>query len=193
MNWNDIKIGHYAQIVKLNEDSFEDQLKAIGIVNNLTLDEVRKLPLEDLNKLTTDFAKLSIKDIPNKPVSKFEEYKVYNNIKEITAGQMIDYDYIREQGDEIQNLHKFMAVLTNPDNEEELNKRANYFWDNMPIGVAYGTHVFFCNLHKRYEESIRAYSKGMEKAIHLENIGVGLRLSMFYRKVIQYLKTSLFK
>ena len=193
MKWDDIKINHYAKIMQLNEDSFEDQIKAIGIVNGMTLEEVKKLPLDELNKLILEFKELGLKDIPNKIVKKWDGYKINHNMKDITAGQMIDYDTLREQGDELQNLHKFMAILSNPKDSEEFEERARHFNENMPIGVAYGTHVFFCELHKRYEESIKVSLKGKENQKPLENIGGGWQFFTYFQTVIQSLRKRWYK
>ena len=193
MNWNDIKIKHYAEIIKLNEDSFEDQIKAIGVINGKTIEETRALPLTELSKLIEEFKSLELKEIPKKPKSKWDGYKISHKMKDIDAGQMIDYDTLREMGNEVQNLHKFMAILTSPKNEEEYEKRAEHFWNNMPIGVAYGTHVFFCKLHKQLGISMNHYSKEMENRMHSVNTTAGKRFCTYFRTATQSLKKKWYR
>jgi len=193
MTWNDIKIKHYAQIMDLNEDSFEDQLRSIGILKDLSLDEIRKVPSHKIAEWSEEIKQLGLSDIPSKLVKKWEGYKISHKLKDITAGQMIDYDMLREQGSELKNLHKFMAVLTNPKDEGEFEERSNYFWENMPIGVAYGVHVFFCKVHNQYEENIKDSLKAKERVTHSRSIGGGLQLSMYFQTVTQSLKKRWYK
>ena len=188
MTWEDIKIKHYVRIMDLNEDSFEDQLKSIGIIKDLSLEEIRKVPSHKIAEWSAEIKQLGLSEIPSKLVKKWEGYKISHKLKDVTAGQMIDYDLLREQGNELKNLHKFMSVLSNPKDEEEFEERANHFWDNMPIGVAYGVHVFFCNLHSQYEKSIKDSLKVTERVTHSRSIGGGMRLSMYFQTATQSLK-----
>ena len=122
---------------------------------------------------------LSKTDIPNKPQKKWKGYKIGYNIKYITAGQMMDYDTIRGEGDDIANLHKYMSILTNPKDLKEFEDRAELFYNEMPIGVAYGCHIFFWKLIKNYEKRLATYLKEKESKISSPSIGVGRRFFTF--------------
>lgn len=174
MNWEEVTIKKYNEIHSLKCDTpFEEQLRSIGILKNLTYEEVRQLNGKKLNEYALDVSELAEKDIPNKPQKKWRDYKIGFNIKYMTAGQMMDYDTVRTQGDDIANLHKYMAILTNPQGLKEFEERAELFYNEMPIGIAYGCHVFFCKLTKPYESRLVHYLREKAKKIRSQSIGDG--------------------
>ena len=180
MNWESVTIKKYNEIVSLKCDTeTEEQLRSIGILNGLTLDQVKSLKLTKLSEYVQEVEELSKTDIPNKPQKKWKGYKIGYNIKYITAGQMMDYDTIRGEGDDIANLHKYMSILTNPKDLKEFEDRAELFYNEMPIGVAYGCHVFFWKLIKNYEKRLATYLKEKESKTSSPNIGVGRRFFTF--------------
>lgn len=101
MEYKDINIRKYKQLYKLQEDCFgmEDvdiQVKMISIIYDLTEEEVLNLPLAEYKDKANGLMFLTAapkpkKGLPTRLKLNGKEYKVIENVREMTAGQYIDY------------------------------------------------------------------------------------------------------
>ena len=160
MKWSDITIKKYLQIMEIVAPTeWEENLKALAIVNDLTYEELRKRDLGELNKMIQEFAALNFQDIPTDEKPEWKEYKITTKLKNITVGQMVSFDEIKDT-EGIGGLHKLISILTNPKDVEEYERRAELFYNEMPMTIAYSCMVFFCKVQKAFESYTQTYSKG---------------------------------
>lgn len=178
MNWDDITIGKYIQITQIKETDKDANIKAAAIAKGITYQQARNIKIVDLVKILEDFYNLDFDELPSKPKQKWRDYKIHLLIRDITAGQMTDYDDLlqaccvteMQDGEEVKvvsddlitdNIHKFMGILTSKkgDTNETFEERAELFYNEMPIKIAFGAHVFFCKVAEKRDEILRTSLK----------------------------------
>lgn len=148
------------------------QLHAISIFCQITMDEVRQMPLSVLNKTIIILSKW----INEKP--KFHQSFEFNGVKygfipnldTLPIGEYIDIEnYCKETKD----LYKVMSVLYRPITIEGQGKRydienykgeVNDSFKEMPSEVALGSMLFFWTLGIELLTSIQKYLRGVAKA-----------------------------
>lgn len=148
------------------------QLNAISIFCQITMDEVRQMPLSVLNKAITIISKW-VNDKP-KFHQTFEfngvKYGMIPNIDTIPIGEYIDIEnYCKEPKD----IYKVMSVLYRPITIEGQGKRydienykgeVNESFKEMPSEVALGCMLFFWTLGIELLTSIQKYLRAVKKA-----------------------------
>jgi hypothetical protein len=148
------------------------QLNAISIFCQITMDEVRQMPLSVLNKTVVILSKW-INDKP-KFYQTFEfngvKYGFIPNLDTLPIGEYID---IENYCKETKNLYKVMSVLYRPITIEGQGKRydienykgeVNDNFKEMPSEVALGSMLFFWTLGIDLLASIQRYLRAVKKA-----------------------------
>lgn len=103
-NWNDITLYQYQELIKTT-----DEFDSLSILLNTTPDDpiIEELSLEEVIEI---FNKLRwVQSVPlavHKPIIEDLHFKSLNKL---TLGEYIDLDYYAK--DNIENLHKIMAIL----------------------------------------------------------------------------------
>jgi hypothetical protein len=161
----------YSQLPEDMPDGLR-QLNAISIFCNITMEDVRKMPLSVLNKTIVILSKW----VNEKPkfIQTFEfngiKYGFNPNINTIAIGEYIDIEnYCKEPKD----MYKVMSVLYRPITiEGQKNKydietykgEVNDSFKEMPSEVAFGSMLFFWTLGIDLLNCIRKYLRAEAKA-----------------------------
>ena len=213
-----ISIRKFIEISELikDETTLEERIKVIQIVSDCTLEEIRLVPIEILNNIWEDFVKncfdLGDGSVDNIITIDGKSYGL-TNVKKLTVGEMADIDVLKNHPILNYNLHKIMAILYRPlisklpfkideYSSEGYEERAELFADKMPVKVALNTAVFFLNIltnlngvTKDYSETTKNQptkkkaTKERTKKSHV----VGVRLSIFWQRIISLTSTRLRK
>ena len=213
-----ISIRKFIEISELikDETTLEERMKVIQIVSECTMDDIRLLPIDILNNIWEDFVKncfdLGDGSVDNIITIDGKSYGL-TNVKKLTVGEMADIDVLKNHPILNYNLHKIMAILYRPlisklpfkideYSSEGYEERAELFADKMPVKVALNTAVFFLNmltnLNGVTKDSLetttktptkKKATKDKTKRSHV----VGIRLSIFWRRIISLTSTRLRK
>ena len=205
-----ISIRKFIEISELikDETTLEERIKVIQIVSDCTLEEIRLVPIDILNNIWEDFVKncfdLGDGSVDNIITIDGKSYGL-TNVKKLTVGEMADIDVLKNHPILNFNLHKIMAILYFKIDEyssEGYEERAELFAEKMPVKVALNTAVFFLNilgnLNGVTKDSLEATknqptkkkaTKDKTKRSHV----VGVRLSIFWRRIISLTLTRLRK
>ena len=213
-----ISIRKFIEISELikDETTLEERIKVIQIVSDCTLEEIRLVPIDILNNIWEEFVKncfdLGDGSVDNIITIDGKSYGL-TNVKKLTVGEMADIDVLKNHPILNYNLHKIMAILYRPlisklpfkideYSSEGYEERAELFADKMPVKVALNTAVFFLNILGNLNAPIKDYSettknqptkkkatKDKTKKSHV----VGVRLSIFWRRIISLTLTRLRK
>jgi hypothetical protein len=170
----EVPLYQMVEYTSLSEDMPDSlrQLHAISIFCQITMDEVRQMPLSVLNKTIVILSKW-INDKPKFHQS-FEfngvKYGFIPNLDTLPIGEYIDIEnYCKETKD----LYKVMSVLYRPITIEGQGKRydienykgeVNDSFKEMPSEVALGSMLFFWTLGIELLTSIQKYLRGVAKA-----------------------------
>jgi hypothetical protein len=203
-NLNDIpliRMQEYEQLPK-DMDEFEKTIQAVSIFCNISIKEVKAMPMDALNKVVS----ILMKALNDKP--KFEatfelngiKYGFVPNMDELTTGEFIDIENYNNKGD----MYKTLSVLYRPINVEgqggrydiePYNGKINEEFKMIPSGIAYGSMVFFWTIGIDLLNCILKFLETNPK-VQIQNTifnksGDGLALSTGYVREILHELTQL--
>jgi hypothetical protein len=153
MEWNELSIGQYQQIVATQEGGLDDLVKMIEVVRiieNLNVKDVHDLSLRQVSDLFNSYTFLN--ELPEAVVSNFtlfnKRYHVCLDVSKIKASQFIDLkEFTKNPNDLNGKLHLVLAVLSLPKGEEyngaKVMERAELFRQYLNCEVALPIMVFF--------------------------------------------------
>ena len=176
---NSITLGdyqRYMKIVQANEDAEGEflDIKLLEIFCNVPYVDIHKMPIASFEEVLMHFSdifsaktplvrRFSLKDSEEKEY----EFGFIPNLGEMTTGEYIDLNNYFE---DIDNLHKVMAVLFRPVHKswkgKEAYRIAEYqgttemaeIMKSMPLGIALGARVFFYRLGMKLSKHTLTYS-----------------------------------
>lgn len=152
MNWNEISIGVYQDIVSTKAKG----LHLLSIVTELSVKDLEKMPLSKLKDLMAKYSFLN--DEPSGTlIKKWKDYSILDFKQKGGAAAMIDFMSLLEKNDYINNLHLIMATICNNGKEEDFEAKAEMFKNEMPISIAVGVSDFFLQHFSLSEKTIPYY------------------------------------
>lgn len=193
-----VRMQEYEQLPK-DLDEFDKTIQAVSIFCNISIKEVKSMPMDVLNKV----ASILVKALSEKPKfeSKFElngiKYGFVPNMDDLTTGEFIDIENYNKAGD----MYKTLSVLYRPItiegqggryDIEPYNGKINDEFKMIPSGVAYGAMVFFWTIGADLLNSILKFLETNPR-VQIPNTvfnksGDGLALSTGYvREILQEL------
>lgn len=203
-NLNDIplvRMQEYEQLPK-DLDEFDKTIQAVSIFCNISIKEVKAMPMDALNKV----AAILLKALSEKPKfeTKFElngiKYGFVPNMDELTTGEFIDIEYYNKAGD----MYKTLSVLYRPItiegqggryDIEPYNGKINEEFKLIPSGIAYGAMVFFWTIGTDLLSCIQKFLETNPRVQILNTVfnrnGDGLALSIGYVREILHELTQL--
>ena len=153
-NYNKLSIGKFMEIQDIDFTGMEEidiQVSLIAILNDMTKDEVMDLPLNDYKDCVRKLKFLATKPEPKTKIPKAvkldgKEYTVIKDIKEMTAGQYIDYqNYLSHK--ENKYLPHILSCFIIPKGEKygdsNLMEIIEIIKTELPIGIALTMSAFF--------------------------------------------------
>lgn len=153
-NYNKLSIGKFMEIQDIDFTGMEEidiQVSLIAILNDMTEDEVMDLPLNDYKDCVRKLKFLATKPEPKNKVPKAvkldgKEYTVITDIKEMTAGQYIDYqNYLTHKDNKY--LPHILSCFIIPKGEKygdsNLMEIIEIIKTELPIGIALNMSAFF--------------------------------------------------
>lgn len=176
MTYYDLTIDKYLQIREVlenAEDELDVQVAMLSIINECGEEELLDLPLNDYKKKVRDLAFLyePIEPKPQCPKSitiDKEVYEVTRNIKQLTAGQYIDYNNLLKSEDFYGVIANILAVFFVPKGKTygrdyDIMEVAEKIKTNLSIGFAVDVCFFFqqqsMNSIKRTLDSLALVTK----------------------------------
>lgn len=164
-SWGEVTIAQYLKIHTITEkivDPLERGIQIIAALTGKPVKEVEQLKVNEINEMvvTLDFLKaLPSERLPLEFKLKGRKFKAIIFQHEMTAAQFIDYSSVCKTVTtndalvyEMHNLLGCFCVegkrkLFNYKYEYQgYNKLGEFFYDNMPLSIAYPFFVFFCNV-----------------------------------------------
>ena len=118
-SWKDLDLKRFVEIYKItssDEDEDTQILKCVGVLNDMTYDEILNLSLNDTAKLVKGTAFLYTRP-EKKKVKKYyrlggKKYFLTKDVSDMTTAQYIDYQSIANISTEL--LPQFMAIFLIP-------------------------------------------------------------------------------
>ena len=164
-NYNDLPVNKYLELQDLlNEecDELELQARLIGILADMSEDEVMELSLDEYQKMVAKTSFLLDKPkvnkcIPNKIVINKKKYDICKNVPALNVAQYIDFQTLSGQNDRDKYLPQILACFLVPeghtygdgkyDSDEVLNDIGNHLSIQDAVSVCF----FF---HQKYQRLI---------------------------------------
>lgn len=118
MNWNEINLFQYQRLLPILQESenIEQYSKIIGVLYNMTENEVNSLSVDEYLNLKAEVNLLLNTDIKGSPVKyiklKGKRYKCIYDIRNLPAARYIESKVFSE--DFVGNLHKIAATMVLP-------------------------------------------------------------------------------
>lgn len=171
MNWKDLNVFQYQQIVEANkiEHPLDRVDRFIGIINGWTANQVDSLSVQEYNDQAKRLDFLN-KDIEGKPVKYInvnkKRYKCIYDVRKLHAARYIESKHF--QTDLVGNLHKLAASMVVPmkktylgwkEDSYDASKHEEYAQDMLESRFidVYHSIVFFYHVYRIWIEVSRAY------------------------------------
>lgn len=155
-----ITIEQFQEVMRIKGENWtplKEEILIVGVINNMSEDEVRKLPIDSYKELKKSITYMDF-DPPETLIPEFKcegvDYKVDTMFK--TASQFIDFSELKN--DVINNLHLILALFVDGENKIEMADK----FKKVDYKIAYSVAFFFSRLLKESIESIKTYSRETE-------------------------------
>lgn len=174
MNWSNLTIGKYQEIVATQESGLDDLVKMIEVVRimeDMTIEQAHDLSLKEVSQLFNSYTFLQ--ELPEKVSSNFVidnvRYHVCLDISKINAAQFIDLkEFTKEHQNLNGNLHLVLAVLSLPKGKKyegsNVIDRANLFRNKLTCEIALPIIVFFWTFFCEYTIAMSDYLEQKKQA-----------------------------
>jgi hypothetical protein len=204
MNWSDINLFQYQQLVKALsiEDDIDKTVKLVSIITGQTENEVLSLSIADFNKEKQKLNFLS-EDIQGKPVKYIEvngrKYECIYDVRNIPAARYIESKVFGN--DLVNNIHKIAATMVMP------MKKTIFGWKRGKYDAAnhdqyaqdmlearfvdvYHSAVFFLSVYLNWIKVSQGYlmEELMKKKVPLEEIEAVQDFLKYMDGTIPYMK-----
>lgn len=162
-NYKDLTIAKYQELYSVDWENMEEidrQVTIISILSDKTEDEVLNLPLAEYGKLAAQTEFLTKEPVvknrtPNKIKINGKEYEVLKDVKDMTAGQYIDYQQYLSLNDVTKYLPYLLSCFIIPKGkkygEYNVDGVINEIRNNMSVEEALNIAGFFM---KKFRTSI---------------------------------------
>lgn len=159
-----ITIAQFQEIMKIKGEGYsplKEEILIVGIINNMSETDVRKLPIDNYRELKKSLSYIDFEP-PKELIGEFEcegvKYKVDTMFK--TASQFIDFSELKD--DVINNLHLILALFAyEGEYAKNAIERAEKF-KSIDYRIAYSVAFFFSRLLQTSLKSIETYSTELE-------------------------------
>lgn len=173
-----ITIEQFQEVMRIKGENWtplKEEILIIGVINNMSEDEVGKLPIDNYKELKKSVSYIDF-DPPETLIPEFKfdgvEYKVDTMFK--YASQFMDFSELKN--DVVKNLHLILALFVDGDNKIEMAEK----FKKVDYKIAYSVAFFFSRLLKESIKSIEIYSK--EKGVDgMKRSGDGRQRSTAWR------------
>lgn len=203
-NYKDLTIAKYQELYSVDWEDMEEidrQVTIVSILSDKTEEEVLNLPLAEYSKLASQTEFLAKepevkKRIPNKIKINGKEYEVIREIKEMTAGQYIDYQQYLSLNDINKYLPHILSCFIIPKGkkygEYNIDSVVEEIRNNMSVEEALSIAGFFTRKFRTSTEAILLYLrwklKGMKRKTKDETVKNKIETA---RTSLQYLYNSI--
>jgi len=180
-SWKKISLKTYVELDRIIKDNTlntsEKDIEVLALLFGKARSDILGLPFNIRHELLQKIQFLnnldSIKPLRLSKGFRFlikgRRFEITLNATELTGGQYIDLmTFLKDTEATNQNIHNILAVLAAPlklgfiktkyDGKDH-EKRAAFFYENMPVSIAYPILVFFCNLSEHLTVAMQAYLK----------------------------------
>lgn len=155
-SYDKLTVGKFLELRQMDITGMEEidiQVNIIAILNDMDEEEVINLPLQDYQKLVKQSAFLTSQPTPQNKIPKIlklngKQYDVVTDVKDMTAGQYIDYQtYISYKEDKY--LPHILSCIIIPKGEKygqtDIMTTIKTIEEYLPISVAISLSAFFLN------------------------------------------------
>ena len=171
-NWDDITVGKFIEIVKLNEINYKWDLNKImemmGILTTIPKDDIELLPVESFMEIQDKFSFLK-QDVDKKMKDSIvidgEEYFVKNDFNDLTLGESITIETLIKQVDNpVYILDQFLCLLLRRKKNGKLESFKTTFltdridlFRKIPITDVYQNIIFFLSGEHTYKNNMKVF------------------------------------
>ena len=203
-NYKDLTIAKYQELYSIDWEDMEEidrQVIIVSILCDKTEEEVLNLPLTEYTELASQTEFLAKepevkKRTPNKIKINGKEYEVIREIKEMTAGQYIDYQQYLSLNDINKFLPHILSCFVIPKGkkygEYNIDSVIEEIRNNMSVEEALNITSFFTRKFRTSTEAILLYLrwklKGMKRKTKDETVKNKIEKA---RTSLQYLYNSI--
>ena len=177
-SWKQISLKTFSELDSIIRNdrlnSNEKDLAILSLLSGKSNEEIQALPFKTRNKYLKQIQFLNKLDMARKGVPKFlmikgKLFRLTLNATELSGGQYIDLmNFLKDPDATTKNIHNVLAVIalsmkfglikTRYDGKNHAT-RAKFFYENMPVSIAYPILVFFCNLSVSLTSATADYLK----------------------------------
>jgi len=164
-SWKQITLKTFSEldaIIRNNAlQTSEKDIEILSLLSGKSIEEIHALPFKTKNKYLTQISFLNKLEIIKEKVPAYfmikrRIFRLTLNATELNGGQYIDLmNFLKDPDATTRNIHNVLAIIALPMkfgliktkySGKKHAPRAKFFYENMPVSIAYPILVFFCNL-----------------------------------------------
>jgi len=155
-DWNSVTIDQFQKLSKIKMDDVEgldSMIEMISILSGVERQKLYDISFCDITRVWNVLGWVSELSFSDKIISEFKikdvTYVANLDVRQMSAGQMIDLKHYLKEGSTVDNIHNILSIFYIPKdkkyNEVAISEVGEVFQSELSISIAYPLQVFFCN------------------------------------------------
>lgn len=171
-DWNSVTIGQFQNLAKIKEqmpdaENEEYIIEMISILSGIERQKLYEISFVDIARIWSVLVWVTELNFSEQIVPEFTigetTYVANLDVRQMTAGQLIDLKHYMKDGNSVDNMHNILAIFYIPKgkkyNEVNIEDVASTFQSELSISIAYPLQVFFCARSAKWKSLTRGYTK----------------------------------
>jgi hypothetical protein len=162
-DWNSVTIDQFQKLSKVKQDDvdgLDSMVEMISILSGIERQRLYDISFVDLTRIWNVLGWVSEPKFSDKIVPEFTikdvVYEANLDVKQMTAGQLIDLKHFLKDGAGVDNMHNILAIFYIPNgkkyNEVSISEVAETFQTELSVSIAYPLQVFFCKRLSKWKD-----------------------------------------
>lgn len=169
-SWSTLPINKFHKLYQLNKQEATDErpFEIVGILNDMTLEQVYDMKLDEVHELMNNTIFLDTKPKIKKPQKQYiingRKYDVFLNEKDITVSQYMDFQHLANNVEE--HLAQFLSIFFIPEgktynNGYNIEYVQNELANHLDVETALSLTRFFFRKFKKSIMHMRIFSQAL--------------------------------
>lgn len=169
-DWNNVTIDQFQKMSKIKHDEsdgIDGMIEMISILSSIERQRLYDVSYCDIIKIWNVLGWVSelnfIKDIVSEFTIKGITYVANLDVRQMSAGQLIDLKHYLKDGATIDNIHNVLSIFYIPKgkkyNEDSVIDIGELFQNELSISIAYPLQVFFCERLSKWKSLTLDYTR----------------------------------
>jgi len=168
-DWSAVTIDQFQKLSKIKYDEvdgLDNMIELISVLSGIEIQKLYDVAYCDIIKIWNVVGWVSefkpSEELVKEFIIKDVTYVANLDVRQMSAGQLIDLKHYLKVGASIDNIHNILSIFYIPKgkkyNEVSIEDIGEIFQNNLSIAIAYPLQVFFCNRLSKWKSLTADYT-----------------------------------